>query len=83
MATATKKKTQDERRVFSDDALTPYSIKFTIRGVRDFFFNAGDVDAYEKADARREAGIKRRPEPNYEEKVWRHDGLSPYRATSS
>jgi len=63
----------DEARVF-DDALTPYSIYFTVRGVREFFFNAPNVDAYIRDDERRKAGIKRPPNPDFEEKVWRQDG---------
>ena len=68
MASKTK-----EPRIFDDDALTPFSIHFTVRGVRTFFFNAPNVDAYVAADERRTAGIKRRQTPNYEEKVWRED----------
>jgi hypothetical protein len=61
-------------RVFDDDALTPFSIGFTVRGVRSFFFNAANVDAYVAADERRRAGVKRLQKPDYEAKVWRHDG---------
>jgi len=68
----TKKK--DELRVFGDDAITPFGIGFTVRGVRAFFFNAPNVDAYVAADERRKAGVKRLQTPNYEDKVWRQDG---------
>lgn len=60
--------------VFDDDGITPYAVGFTVRGVREFFFNAPNVDAYIKADEDRKAGVKRNLTPNYEDKVWRHDG---------
>src|SRR5262245_31427175 len=61
-------------RAFADDALTPYSVEFTVRGVRKFFFNAPNVDAYIAADERRKAGVKREKNDDPEGKVWRHDG---------
>jgi hypothetical protein len=63
-----------ELKAFDDDALTPFGMGFTVRGVRSFFFNAPNVDAYIAADERRKAGIKRQHEPDYEDKVWRVDG---------
>lgn len=63
-----------EARVFADDGLTPFSVKFTVRGVKTFFFNAPNVDAYVAADEKRRAGVKRLSIPNHEEKVWRSEG---------
>jgi|SRR5215468_7782736 len=56
-----------------DDAIIPYSLTFTVKGVKRFFFNAPNVDAYIRGDERRKAGVKRIEEPNFEEKVWRDD----------
>jgi hypothetical protein len=58
-----------------DDAVIPYSVSFTVKGVKRFFFNAPNVDAYIRGDERRKAGVKRLHEPDYEEKVWRDDGV--------
>ena len=71
---AASKSKDAESRVFSNDAVTPYGIEFTVRGVRAFFFNAPNVDAYVAADERRKAGVKRLQEPDYEQKVWRDEG---------
>lgn len=78
MATVARKKPVEteleEAKVF-DDAVIPYSVEFTVRGVRTFFFNAPNVDAYIRGDEARKAGIKRLREPDHEEKVWRQDDV--------
>lgn len=77
MPTATRAKPVetefDGANVF-DDAVIPYSLSFTVKGVKRFFFNAPNVDAYIRGDERRKAGVKRIETPDYEEKVWREDG---------
>jgi len=81
MATATRRTVKpveetDVSSLFSDDAFTPYSIEFTVRGVRQFFFNAPSVDAYEKADGDRKAGVKRdHSKKDFESMVWRVDDV--------
>ena len=75
MATATKTRrteTETESGVFSDGVI-PYSVTFTVKGVKSFFFNAPNVDAYIRGDEARKAGVKRVKE-DFEEKVWRVDG---------
>jgi hypothetical protein len=57
-----------------DDALVPFSIGFRVKGVKHFFFNAPNVDAYVRGEGIRAAGVKtrRHNEINFEEKVWRN-----------
>lgn len=77
MPTATRTKpveTEFETHQVFDDAVIPYSLTFTVRGVKRFFFNAPNVDAYIRGDERRKAGVKRIETPNFEEKVWREEG---------
>lgn len=74
MATKAPKDPKDGTLVFTDDAITPFSIGFTVRGVKNFFFNAPNVDAYVASDERRKSGVKRIQETDYEAKVWRSDG---------
>lgn len=56
-------------RAFADDAETPFTIGFEIRGVKKFFFNAGNVDEYEKREAASKKKIRLPDNP--EAKVWR------------
>lgn len=71
----TKVETELDGAGIFDDAVIPYSVNFTVKGVRWFFFNAPNVDAYVRGDDRRKAGVKRVEKPNFEEKVWRDDGV--------